>query len=272
LVSSISSTPAIAAGTTRSWPAFAAWLHGRRSGADERDRVARLPARVLGWADESTQPIEHALRSIQLSVSYRAALVLLGDGDLVPIARALHRRTLGDGRPFVVYDPRQRHHGSGAAAFEAARGGSLCVRRRRMPRDFQSVVALARDPAAAVQLVVCADAHHAMDPFLSLPAPIRIPPLRARASELERIIDEYADDAIRDLSADETGFTSVDRDWVIGHSASTLPEIETGTCRLVAIRQTGSIDRAAERLGMSNVALAEWFGRRRLDRRGKVQP
>jgi molybdenum-dependent DNA-binding transcriptional regulator ModE len=51
---------------------------------------------------------------------------------------------------------------------------------------------------------------------------------------------------------------------VIQHSASSLPEIEKGTRRLVAIRQAGSIAQAAARLGMSHVALSQWIGRRRL--------
>jgi hypothetical protein len=41
--------------------------------------------RILGWSDERTQAIEHALRSIDLSVSHRAALVVLGDTDSVSI-------------------------------------------------------------------------------------------------------------------------------------------------------------------------------------------
>jgi hypothetical protein len=233
-------------------------------------------ARILGWSD--AMAVENALRSIELSIAHRAALVLLGDSDLVPIANELHRRTIGADHPFVVCDPRRvdprasvrspASQGSAVAAFHAAAGGSLCARVRWMPRDFAAVIPLVRDPAAPVQLVLLADAVHASHPFLVLPPPIRVPPLSARTSELPRIVEEYALDAIRDLPADMAGLSHVDRDWLIAHSASTLPEIEKGTRRLVAMRQTGSITQAAARLGMSHVALAQWFGRRGISRRG----
>jgi hypothetical protein len=107
-------------------------------------------ARILGWSADRTSAIEHALRSIHLSITHRAALVLLGDADLVPIAQALHRRTIGAERPFVVCDPRRldvrasvrapMNRESGEAAVRAAHGGSQCVRRRRMPRNFSALV------------------------------------------------------------------------------------------------------------------------------------
>jgi len=98
--------------------------------------------------------------------------------------------------------------------------------------------------------------------------PLQIPPLKARKGDLPRIVEEYALDAIHELGADEAAFTRADRDWVIAHSASTLPDIEKGTRRLVALRQEGSIHRAAMRLGMSHVALSQWLGRRGYGRRG----
>jgi hypothetical protein len=58
-----------------------------------------------GWSDE--RAVDLALRSLALALDYRAALVLCGDGDLVPIAWALHRHTLGADRPFIVCDPRR---------------------------------------------------------------------------------------------------------------------------------------------------------------------
>ena len=231
-------------------------------------------ARILGWANAGA--VESALRSIQLSVSHRAALVLLGDTDLVSIAHALHRRTIGADQPFVLCDPRRTDPRasvraptsceSGVAAVRAALGGSLCVLRRRIPRDLRSMAMLLRGPDAPVQLIVCADASHDLDPFLLRPAPILIPPLRARASELPRIVDEYARDAISTLGADATGFADADRTWVLEHAAGSLSEIEKATLRIVALRQTGSIVQAAIRLGMSHVALSQWIGRRRIGR------
>jgi hypothetical protein len=210
----------------------------------------------------------------ELSITDRAALVLLGvDADLVSVAQALHRWTVGADRPFVICDPRRTvrrasvraptSHQSGVGALRAARGGTLCMRRRRLPRDLRPMATLLRGTDAPVQLIVCADARYERDPFVIRPAPILVPPLGARAAELPRIVDEYARDAISTLGADAAGFADVDRAWVLAHAAATLADIETATMRLVAIRQAGSPERAAARLGMSAVALRQWLRRRR---------
>ena len=222
-------------------------------------------ARVVGWAN--TSAIDHALRSIHLSVTHHAALVLLGGSDLVSVARRIHVETLGKGRPFVVCE--RRRYASGTAAAQAARGGSLCVPRARLPRDSPTLAELLRDPLAATQLMVCAEAHHHTHPFLFRPAPLRIPALSTRTSELPRIVDEFAHDAVVSLGATATGFTHIDREWLIAHSSATLSEVEKGTRRLVAIRQTSSISRAAALLGMSHVSLSQWLERRRFAGRNR---
>ena len=230
-------------------------------------------ARLLGWGADRMTAVDRALRAVRMAATRRAPLLVCGDGDLVPLAQSLHRRTLGEGRPFVVCDPRRgssaesvraaENEPEGTRAMEAATGGTLCVRARRLPRDFRAVSLALRDPASRVQLVVCTD--DLADTRTLLADPLVISPLARRRAELDRIVDEYARDAVASLAADpETGFTGADREWVIQHSASSLPEIEKGTRRLVAIRQAGSIAQAAARLGMSHVALSQWIGRRRL--------
>jgi hypothetical protein len=62
-------------------------------------------ARILGWSIERVGAVEHVLRSIKLAVAHRAALVLLGETNLVPIAHALHRRMFGAKQSFVVPSP-----------------------------------------------------------------------------------------------------------------------------------------------------------------------
>jgi hypothetical protein len=231
-------------------------------------------ARILGWTDERKGAVDHALRSIELAADHSAALVLLGETDLVPIAHALHRRTLGPKHPFIVCDRNRRNtrasvrspsnQESGIAAFRAARGGSLCVRASSLPDDFSSMAALVRDPRASVQLIVCADGRYNTHPFLTLPVPIRVPSLRTRTDELPRIIDEYALDAIAALGARDGCFTDDDRTWIIEHSPLTLPEIEKATLRLVALRMSKNCTRAAARLGMAPVSLSRWIDRRKL--------
>ncbi len=228
---------------------------GRRAG--RKPPLRTFLARLLGY--ENTQAIEHALRSIELSHTHRTALVLLGETDMVPIALALHHRTLGIDRPFVLSDPRRRNTAttftSGVDAVRAARGGSLCVRRRWLPLHFPALVEKVRDPATAVQFIVCTDVLQALHPFLVLPVPIVVPALKKRERELPRIVDEYASEALRKLGADASCFTSDDRSWVIEHAAKTLPEIGQAAMRIVAIRQTGSIFEAARQLGLSHVTL-----------------
>ena len=227
--------------------------------------------RVLGWSEPRREYVDRALRSIELAASRNAALVISGPGDLVPVARALHRRTLGADAPFVVCDPRRgttgamvrspENHESGGAACLAARGGTLCMRARRLPRDFATVINLVRDPRSCVQLVVCwprEDAH----PLLVSPSPIIVPPLRHRIDDLERIIDEYALDAVAAMGAPSGCFTADDRAWVIEHATGSFDEIEKATLRIVALASSPSVTRAAARLDMAHVSLTRWIERR----------
>jgi len=229
-------------------------------------------ARLLGWRTDRTEAVDHALRSVRMAMTRRAPLVLCGDGDLVPIAHAIHRRTLGADRPFIVCDPRRRqetkatvrsaaNYETGMPAFAAATGGSLCIRTLRLPKDFHSVVTKFRDPNSQVHLVLCAQTPEQSE---GLAVPLTIQPLSTRPNEIDRIITEYADDAITELVALRTGFLPADRDWVRTHSASNLPDIEKATLRLVAIRESRNLSTAAARLGMAPVSLSRWIGRRKL--------
>jgi len=229
-------------------------------------------ARVLGFSN--ARDVELALGSIRLSVTYRAELVLLGDiaAELVSVARALHRRAVGADRPFIVCNPRRRskcatvrapmNYERGVVAFRAARGGSLCLFQERTPDDLPALATLVRDSDAPVQIIVLAEAQYELHPFLLRPAPIRVPPISARSREVPRIIDEYAREATSMLGARESCFTDDDRAWVLARAATTLSEIEKATLRVVALRLSSSVAEAAERLGMSHAALAQWLDRR----------
>lgn len=227
--------------------------------------------RLLGWSNKHA--VELAIRSLEVAADRRATLVLCGAGDMVPIAYALHRRTLGADRPFVVCDPRRRNVlpsvrspanlANSAIAFEAARGGSLCVRASRPPPIFPSLVARLRT-TDDVSFVVCAHERDVEHPFLVRPAPIHLPPLARRAAELDRVIAEYTADAIAELGAPGTGFTAADHAWVREHATESLAEVEKATLRLVALRMSRNRSNAAARLGMAPVSLIRWIGRRKL--------
>jgi len=241
--------------------------------AESRQSMAlhRFLRRILGWGADRTDAVDHALRSIRMAVTRRTALVLSGKSDLVPVAYALHCHTLGVERPFAASDPRRANtpesvrsaanHVSGLAGFEAAIGGTLCVRSFRLPRDFADVLVRLREPNARVQLIVCTQARGKGDAFVA--APIEVPPLAGRTAELPRIVDEYARDAAAELSVPAGSFTRADREWVLEHGVSSLAEIEKATLRLIALRISKSLPRAAERLGMAPVSLSRWIGRRK---------
>jgi len=250
--------------------------------ADNETALRDFCARVIGWASDRAPAVDHAVRSIELAATHRAALVLVGDGDLVPVAHALHRRMRGDGPPFVVADRGRgntpssvrcpANYANGLDALRAARGGSLCVRASRLPREFSAVVArmreamraLTQEPEDSVQLIVCAGSRLETHPFLALPVPIQVPRLATRTRELPRIIDEYARDATAELLAPKATFTRADQQWVLENARPTHGGIEKATLRVVALKISESVPRAAERLRMAPVSLARWIRRRRL--------
>jgi hypothetical protein len=227
--------------------------------------------RLLGWTN--TSAIDHALRSIDLARKHRAQLVLCGHGDLVPLAYGLHRRALGADAPFIVCDPHRGNTPASvrspanyvdvAATFEAASGGSLCVRFRRRPPDFASLVAKLRD-SDDVQYI-CLDGN--LSEWLVRPGPIEIPPLTARMSDVPRIVDEYVHDATVELAPAPRRLTLTERDrkWLIEHAPTmSLSEIEKAALRLVALRSSTHLSQAAARLGMAPVSLSRWAARREL--------
>ncbi len=241
--------------------------------ASNETALRRFFGRFLGW-DAHNDEVEHAVRSAELAAAHRAALVLLTETDFEPIALALHRVTRGASAPFVVCDPLHRdtpasgrlpgNYVSGVEALTAAAGGSLCLRSWRLPLDFVATLVRARDLASDVQIIVCAEEHHLADPFLILPVPIWVPSLQTRAYELPRIVMEYALDAVAELGVPETSFTEADRQWVLKHATMTWAGIQEATLRLVALRASPSLSRAAERLGMAEVSLRRWIGDREL--------
>jgi hypothetical protein len=229
--------------------------------------LRRFVARLLGWTDRDA--VGRALRSLYLAMTYRTQLVVCGRGDLVPIAYALHRWTLGAHRPFVVCDPRRGDRATscrspisiadGLAASQAASGGSLCMRGH--PRTFSGLAARLRDTHDVVP-VICVAKMSESNPFLIRPEPIRLPLLSARMSELPRIVDEYVRDAIVELRVPDVPFTDDDREWVLRCAATSLAAIEKATLRLVALKISGNVRQAAARLGMAPVSLSRWIDRR----------
>jgi hypothetical protein len=228
-------------------------------------------ARLLGWGGDRMFAVDHALRAIRIAAAHRSTLVLRGDGDLVPLAHALHRRVLGPTARFVVCDPRRgdlpatarspANMSSAVMALEVAAGGSLCVRSRRLPQDLPELMRLLDVPDHRVQLLVCMGSHE-RSRILMLPLPIEAPPISLRETELPRIVQAYAADAFSELCAAPSCFSDEDQEWVMKHSARSLSEIEKATLRVVAFNKTGSVYRAAGLIGIAPVSLSRWLDRR----------
>jgi hypothetical protein len=230
----------------------------------------RALARLLGFGASQRAQVDRALATVLTAASGRSALMLYGDGDLMYVARQLHRLVLDD-RPFVVSDPR-RLRGAGdarsarniddpMAAFTAAAGGSLCFAARRLPEGFERMVERWRRSEARVQLILC---DRAGDPVLLTAADsIVLPPMSVRGRDRLRIIAEIAGDAAAELGVDAKSFTDADRRRVLESDAATLPDIERAIHRIIALRHWG-VTPASRKLGMSHGALFEWAVRRGL--------
>jgi Inner membrane component of T3SS, cytoplasmic domain len=225
-------------------------------------------ARLLGWGAERLPAVEQALQAIRRSSTHQAPLYLHGESDLVPIAHALHRRSLGPDRPFIVCDTRRKdteqsvrsatNYATARDALEAATGGSLCVRTQRLPPDFASTLASVSNARLPAQLILCSNRLEHLPPATS---PIVIPSLAARSADLPRIVEEYVYDAALALQLPADGLGPPEREWILAH-ASSLPEIEKATLRLLALRAAPNLLAAAERLNMATVSLRRWLRRR----------
>lgn len=201
--------------------------------------LQRIVARVIGWTDAS------AVERVALAVERRVPLVLVGEGSLRNVARTLHRLA----------------GGGDLTCIRQASGGGLerdvftAVRQRgQAVRDFDLL-------AAALTSRVIMWSRRCSSP-LCLAVKIPSMPERERSGELHRVIDEYGADAVAAFGA-PGAFTHRDRTWILAHSAATLDEIEKGTQRRIALRVATTIYGAAALLGMSHVALSEWFAYRR---------
>jgi hypothetical protein len=238
----------------------------------EGERSAGLRAflsRLLGWSHERGAVVDQALRSVRLTATGRETLVISGGGGLVPIAQSIHNRVKGSDRPFVVCDPRRTNgkesvrsavsYKVASKALAVARDGTLCLRSYWLPADLGVVFKEMAKPDSRLQLIICSRSPAVLKCHR---AQIEIPSLRVRANEVDRIIDEYAAEAFVALGVREAEFLEIDRERVRRYWASSLPEIERATMRLIAVRSSRYLAHAAERLGMASVSLTRWLGRR----------
>lgn len=232
-----------------------------------RERVSRL----LGWREDRRGIVDRALRSIRASAMLAAPLLLHGDGNLVDIARQLHRVAFSSTRPFIVCDPRRQTPNETsrsaesrptlAEALDAAQGGTVCVWASRLPHDYAERCDDARKRDVRARLVVCY-----RDPEVppeTWQGAIRIPPLSERVEEIDQLVDEYAADTLSALgrSPMRLGVSAHEREWLRRRRIRSVPELARAVERIVAIRELGTIERASQWLRISRVALSRWLNR-----------
>lgn len=240
----------------------------------ESAEVVRLRSylqRILGWQPGTRVTIEHTRRAMLASAAHRGFLWFIGDDDLVAVARQLHLRTTAPGSPFVVCGGSRSKADTGvgittivsdvAEALTLAVRGTVCVRADDLPERHDALIGAARNPAGLIQLYVCARDGKAIPPQGAYP--ILVPPLARRGVEdLQRIIDEYALDAMREFAADASAFDAEERAWILEGDAGSFADLEMATSRVVACNAAGNVHLAALWLGLSHVGLGGWFDRR----------
>jgi hypothetical protein len=224
--------------------------------------LRELLARLLGWDPKRAAEIDRALRAVREMATLRAALIVTGDGDLTAIARRLHAHTLGDSAPFVVCGP----DSDAADALQQASTGMLCLVAGRLPSDVQRIATSVTAPGARRRIVICAwDAARASKVAMHFgrTATIAITPIADRRHELERLVAEYASDAVSALGAPGTGLREYDLERLRALDLTTLDQLDEVALRLVAERNWG-VTGGAERLGISHVALSKWMRHRNI--------
>jgi hypothetical protein len=171
--------------------------------------------------------------------------------------------TLTAARPFVLCNPRRQagdappSFPSGIAAVAAAAGGTVCLLHQSLPSDLTETLEVLRRPDCQTQLVTCA--ANLRDAALFTVAPVGIPRLASRKSELDRIINEYAAEAAMAMEISSHWLGPTERAWIRERASASLPDIQKATLRLAAIRRAGSISAGAIAAGISHTAMLKWL-------------
>lgn len=220
--------------------------------------------RILGYTQ--LQAVDASLQLLRAVLESRKPLTLCGQGNLVPVAHALHRRMFGKDRPFIVSTRgRQdtdetvraaKNFQRGMEALAAVESGSLCIVDGKLPLDIDDVIAGIAEPAGRAHLFVCEKTARKKAEEV-----VAIPSMSTRPAELEDVVQEYGAEAMAALGMPGP-MKPDDRTWVARNCAESVAEIEKGAFRIVALRKHRSKNGAANTLGMTHVALGKWLGKR----------
>jgi hypothetical protein len=90
-----------------------------------------------------------------------------------------------------------------------------------------------------------------------------IPRLSTREDEIDRVLLEYADDAVAALSAPGQGLRPHDLQWIRKSDIKNHDEADEVMTRVVAVRNWG-VSGGATRLGLTHGALSKYLARRKI--------
>src|SRR5207244_803068 len=150
--------------------------------------------------------VDDTIRTLRDWATKRVAILLIGDGDLMPVVRRLHDLVIGSAIPLAQYDKRDP-----AGSMKAAGSGTLCTMitstdARKLMRSVRAV-----KEAERPRLIFCmrkeataAKLTHYVVPAL-LPAVISLPSLKSRAGESALIVEKFAEDIADEIGAPSTG-------------------------------------------------------------------
>ena len=215
-----------------------------------------LVCRLLGWASARQAEVDEALQSLRNSAVDRTPLILIGSGDLVPVAARLHRVTLGPDAPFLDDD------GSDVStAIHAVMHGTLCVPIRSRARASAIADAVhAVEITARPRLVLCASKASDAAGLGAKPgqlAVIAMPPLSARTDEISRIVHEAAHDLVQEMGTQSSGFSMHDLQRLQAIKFEGMADVEDTLRRVIAMRIWG-VTKGAEKLGVKHSSLSAW--------------
>jgi transcriptional regulator with GAF, ATPase, and Fis domain len=143
-------------------------------------------------------------------------------------------------------------------ALAAATGGSVCLRSNRLPDDFDRLAASFQESGSAA-LFICLHSNDRITDLLC--RPLKIPSLTERLPEFPRLLNAYLDEAAQALGAHHVRLPEPMQQSVLHHVKS-LSDIEKAAVRLVALKSSGNLYRAAQQLHMAPISLIRWMSRR----------
>jgi len=232
--------------------------------------------RLIGWGPSAMEKVDEALQEMRTAQRRRDPMIFVGEGDLAPVLRDLSGYLFGSSAPFVVSDPRRqftdeedvrrmRNEPLLRDAVAAGVGGVVFLRSQRIDPAFADVVCDLRDPrtsasARQVQFMIGGPVVPSEAQSVRCAAPIVIPPLSERGREVEHIISEYYEDAMREFEV-RAEIPAAERTWIHA-SCTSLADIAKATRRVLALRLAGNVAAAASRLEIAPVSLRRWLRNR----------